>query len=43
MRTNPTRGIAIPAQALLAPRELSKDQRIVLKNLIDMMLWILRM
>lgn len=35
LRTNPTRGIAIPAQALLAPRELSKDQRIVLKNLIE--------
>jgi site-specific recombinase XerD len=32
---NPTRGIAIPAQALLAPRELSDDQRYVLRNLVD--------
>lgn len=35
LRANPTRSISIPAQALLAPRELSKDQRIVLKNLIE--------
>lgn len=35
VRTNPTRGITIPAQALLAPRELSKDQRFVLRNMID--------
>ena len=35
IRTNPTRGITIPAQALLAPRELSKDQRFVLRNLIE--------
>ena len=35
LRANPTRGITIPAQALLAPRELSKDQRIVLRNLIE--------
>lgn len=35
LRTNPTRGITIPPQALLAPRELSKDQRIVLKNLVE--------
>ena len=35
LRTNPTRGITIPAQALLAPRELSKDQRFVLRNLIE--------
>jgi site-specific recombinase XerD len=32
---NPTRGIAVPAQALLAPRELSEDQRYVLCNLVD--------
>ncbi|EFH86403.1 tyrosine-type recombinase/integrase [Ktedonobacter racemifer] len=32
---NPTRHIAIPAQALLAPRELSEDQRYVLANLIE--------
>lgn len=35
LRTNPTHGLTIPAQALLAPRELSKEQRIVLKNLIE--------
>ncbi len=35
LRANPTCGITIPAQALLAPRELSKDQRIVLRNLIE--------
>jgi site-specific recombinase XerC len=33
MRGNPTRGVTIPAQALLAPRELSKEQRFVLRNL----------
>lgn len=32
---NPTRGVSIPAQALLAPRELSDDQRYVLGNLIE--------
>ncbi|GHO77943.1 hypothetical protein KSD_57140 [Ktedonobacter sp. SOSP1-85] len=32
---NPTRHIAIPVQALLAPRELSDDQRYVLANLIE--------
>ncbi len=35
LRTNPTRGITIPAQALLAPRELSKEQRFVLRNIIE--------
>lgn len=35
LRTNPTRGITIAPQALLAPRELSKDQRIVLRNLVE--------
>jgi site-specific recombinase XerC len=34
MKSNPTRGITIPAEGLLAPRELSKDQRFVLRNLI---------
>jgi site-specific recombinase XerD len=32
---NPTRGVTIPAQALLAPRELSDGQRYVLRNLVD--------
>lgn len=32
---NPTRGIELPAQQLLAPRELSTDQRYVLKELIE--------
>jgi site-specific recombinase XerD len=35
LRTNPTRGITIAPQALLAPRELSKDQRFVLRNLVE--------
>jgi len=35
LRINPTRGITIAPQALLAPRELSKDQRLVLRNLIE--------
>jgi site-specific recombinase XerD len=32
---NPTRGISFPAQQLLAPRELSTDQRYVLKELVE--------
>lgn len=32
---NPTSRIAIPAQALLAPRELSEDQRYVLRDLME--------
>lgn len=32
---NPTRGIAIPAQALLAPRELSEKQRVALRDLVE--------
>ena len=35
IKGNPTRGVTIPTQALLAPRELSKDQRYVLRNLIE--------
>src|SRR5579859_774949 len=35
LRRNPTRGIVIPAQALLAPRELSDDQRYVLRTLVE--------
>ena len=32
---NPTRGIELPAQQLLAPRELSVDRRYILKELIE--------
>lgn len=32
---NPTRGVNVPAQALLAPRELSDDQRYVLRDLVE--------
>lgn len=32
---NPTRGMEFPAQQLLAPRELSTDQRYILKELIE--------
>ena len=33
---NPVRGVSIPAQALLAPRELSKDQRYVIRDLVEL-------
>ncbi len=29
------RGVSIPAQALLAPRELSEDQRYVIRDLVE--------
>ncbi len=29
------RGVAIPAQALLVPRELSEDQRYVIRDLVE--------
>ncbi|HLZ60752.1 MAG TPA: tyrosine-type recombinase/integrase [Ktedonosporobacter sp.] len=32
---NPVRGVSIPAQALLAPRELSLDQRYVIRDLVE--------
>lgn len=35
LRKNPTRGVEVLAQALLAPRRLSPDQRYVLKNLVE--------
>jgi site-specific recombinase XerC len=35
LRANPTRGITIAPQALLAPRELHKHQRVVLRNLVE--------
>ena len=35
LRRNPTRGVHIEAQPLLAPRVLDDDQRYVLKNLVE--------
>jgi site-specific recombinase XerD len=35
LRRNPTRGVDIPAQPLLAPRQLSPDQRYVLRELVE--------
>lgn len=35
LQRNPTRGITIPPQPLMAPRQLSADQRYVLRNLVE--------
>lgn len=35
LQRNPLRAVALPAQPLLAPRELSGDQRFILRSLID--------
>lgn len=35
LQRNPTRGLEIGAQPLLAPRELSADQRYILRNLVE--------
>lgn len=35
LRRNPTRGITLPPVAALAPRELSPDQRFVLRTLVE--------
>jgi integrase len=35
LERNPVRGVSISAQALLAPRELSKDQRYVIRDLVE--------
>jgi site-specific recombinase XerD len=32
---NPTRGIVVPAQAMLAPRVLSEEQRVAVRDLVD--------
>lgn len=32
---NPTRGIDLPSQQMLAPRELSEDQRYILRSLVE--------
>jgi site-specific recombinase XerD len=35
LQRNPMRAVALPAQPLLAPRELSGDQRFILRSLVD--------
>lgn len=35
LHRNPTRGLVIPPQPLLAPRQLSPDQRFVLRSLVE--------
>lgn len=35
LQRNPARGVEVPAQAALAPRELSPDQRYVLRTLVE--------
>jgi site-specific recombinase XerD len=35
LRRNPARGVAVPPQPLLAPRELHPDQRFVLRQLVE--------
>jgi site-specific recombinase XerD len=35
LQRNPLRAVALPAQPLLAPRELSSDQRFILRALVD--------
>lgn len=35
LRRNPARRISLPPQPMLAPRELSSDQRLVLRNLVE--------
>jgi len=35
LQRNPLRGVALPAQALLAPRELPNDQRYILRSLVE--------
>lgn len=35
LQRNPTRGIDLPSQQMLAPRELSEDQRYILRSLVE--------
>lgn len=35
LQRNPTRGIDLPSQQVLAPRELSEDQRYILRSLVE--------
>jgi site-specific recombinase XerC len=35
LQRNPTRGVDLPSQQVLAPRELSEDQRYTLHSLVE--------
>jgi site-specific recombinase XerC len=35
LQRNPTRGIDLPTQQMLAPRQLSEDQRFILRSLVE--------
>jgi site-specific recombinase XerD len=35
LQRNPTRGVDLPSQQVLAPRQLSKDQRYILRSLVE--------
>lgn len=35
LQRNPTRGVDLPSQQLLAPRQLSEDQRYILRSLLE--------
>jgi site-specific recombinase XerD len=35
LQRNPTRGVDLPAQQMLAPRQLSEDQRFILRSLVE--------
>lgn len=35
LQRNPTRGVNLPAQPMLAPRQLSADQRFILRSLVE--------
>ncbi len=35
LQRNPTRGVVLPSQQMLAPRQLSEDQRYILRSLVE--------
>ena len=35
LQRNPTRGVDLPSQQVLAPRQLSEDQRYILRSLVE--------
>ena len=35
LQRNPTRGVDLPSQQILAPRQLSEDQRYILRTLVE--------
>jgi site-specific recombinase XerD len=37
LQRNPTRGVDLPSQQVLAPRQLSEDQRYILRSLVEQM------